>query len=151
MLPEFYADAAVIAYRIPEGDETQEELNPQVTSSSGTANVAALSDGDVNTVALDLQGDAASGPWVQFDYGHPQNIQAVTIASPDGIISVFDHDNNNVPPFVEASDDGTQFHKIADIPFSSLPETTVAFEAVTARYFRVVFATSAAVTASRNW
>jgi hypothetical protein len=144
VLPEFYADAAVVAYRIPEGDKTQEELNPQVTSSSGTANVAALSDGDVNTVALDLQGDPSSGPWVQFDYGHPQTIQAVTIASPDGIISVFDHDNSNVPPFVEASDDGTQFHKLADIPFSSLPETTVAFEAVTARYFRVVFAAGAA-------
>ena len=144
VLPEFYGDAAVVAYRIPEGDKTQEELNPQVTSSSGTANVAALSDGDVNTVALDLQGDAGSGPWVQFDYGHPQTIQAVTIASPDGIISVFDHESTNVPPSIEASDDGTQFHKIVDIPFSSLPETTVAFDAVKARYFRVVFAATAA-------
>jgi hypothetical protein len=144
VLPEFYADAAVVAYRVPEGDKTQEELNPQVTSSSGTANVAALSDGDVSTVALDLQGDSSNAPWVQFDYGHPQTIQAVTVASPDGIISVFDHENNNAPPTVEASDDGIQFHKIADIPFSSLPETTVAFEAVTARYFRVVFAATAA-------
>ena len=52
--PEFYADAAVVAYRIPDGDKTQAELNPQVTSSGGTPNVAALSDGDVNTVALEL-------------------------------------------------------------------------------------------------
>ena len=57
--PEFYADAAVIAYRIPDGDKTQAELNPQVTSSGGTANVAALSDGDVNTVALDLPAERA--------------------------------------------------------------------------------------------
>ena len=35
--PQFYADAAVIAYRIPDGDKTQAELNPQVTSSGGTA------------------------------------------------------------------------------------------------------------------
>ena len=140
VLPEFYADAAVVAYRIPDGDKTQEELNPQVTSSGGTANAAALSDGDVNTVAIDLPGDAANEPWVQFDYGHPQTIQAVTIASPDGVISVFDHDNTNLSPRIEASDDGTQFHKIANIPFSSLPQTTVAFGAVTARYFRIVFA-----------
>jgi hypothetical protein len=45
--PEFYADAAVIAYKIPDGDKTQAELNPQVTASGGSPNVAALSDGDV--------------------------------------------------------------------------------------------------------
>src|ERR1039457_3476883 len=75
--PEFYADAAVIAYKIPEGDKTQVELNPQVTSSGGTPNIAALSDGDVNTVALELPaGATGSEAWVQFDYGHPQAIQA---------------------------------------------------------------------------
>ena len=34
--PRFYADSAVIAYRIPEGDKPQAELNPHVTSSGGT-------------------------------------------------------------------------------------------------------------------
>ncbi len=57
--PEFYTDVAVIAYKIPGGDKTQQELDPKVTASAGTANlgapnVAALSDGDVSTVALDL-------------------------------------------------------------------------------------------------
>ncbi len=57
--PEFYTDVAVIAYKIPDGDKTQQELDPKVTASGGTANfgapnVAALSDGDVSTVALDL-------------------------------------------------------------------------------------------------
>ena len=138
--PEFYADAAVIAYKIPEGDRTQAELNPQVTASGGTPNVAALSDGDVNTVALDLTpGASGMESWVQFDYGRPQTIQAVTIASLDGIISVFDHESSAVPPRIEASDDGTQFRKVADIPFSSLPQRTVAFDPVTARYFRIVF------------
>ena len=40
--PEFYADAAVIAYRIPDGDKTQAELNPQVTSSGGTRECAGV-------------------------------------------------------------------------------------------------------------
>jgi hypothetical protein len=138
--PEFYADAAVIAYKIPDGDKTQAELNPQVTASGGTPNVAALSDGDVNTVALNLTPGASSiEPWVQFDYGHPQTIQAVTIGALDGTISVFDHESRAVPPRIEASDDGTQFRKVADIPFSSLPQRTVAFDPVTARYFRIVF------------
>jgi alpha-L-rhamnosidase len=143
--PEFYADAAVIAYKIPDGDLPQSELHPQITSSGGAANVAALSDGDVNSVALELPAEApgpgASGTdaWVLFDYGHPQTIQAVTLASIGDAISVFDHDSKAIPPRIEASDDGQSFRKIADIPFSSIVENTAAFDAVTARYFRVVF------------
>jgi hypothetical protein len=137
-LPEFYSDVAVIAYKIPEGDKTQAELNPQVTASGGTPNVPGLSDGDINTVALELSASSSGEPWVQFDYGHPQTIQAATIAMLDGMISVFDHESKDVPPYIEASDDGTSFRKIADIPFSSLPQRTVAFDPVTARYFRVV-------------
>ena len=138
--PEFYADTAVIAYKIPQGDEPQAELNPTVTSSGGKVNVPALSDGDVDTIALGLpiepRGD---GQWVQFDYGHPQTIQAVTLASLGDAISVFDHESRAIPPFVEASDDGANFRKVADIPFSSIVQRTIAFDAVTARYFRVVF------------
>ena len=33
--PEFYADAAVVAYRAPDGDRPMAELQPKVTSSGG--------------------------------------------------------------------------------------------------------------------
>src|SRR6185437_14858663 len=46
-LPRFYADSAVVAYRLPPDDKTQAELQPRITSSGGQADVAALSDGDV--------------------------------------------------------------------------------------------------------
>jgi hypothetical protein len=138
--PQFYADSEVIAYRIPDGDEPQAELDPQITASGGTLNAAALSDGGVNTVALDLPMDAPpNAAWVQFDYGHPQTIQAVTLASLNDAISVFDHESDAAPPFIEASDDGVNFKKVAEIPFSSLIERTAAFDAVTARYFRIVY------------
>ncbi len=141
--PEFYADVAVLAYRIPAGDESQAELNPRVTASGGTVNVAALSDGDVNTVALNLPAAAPGGQaWVQFDYGHPQMIQAVTLADRTGMKSIFDDPGSTPVPYLEAGGDGVHFRKIADIPLSSLVERTVAFDAVTARYYRVVFATA---------
>ena len=106
--PEFYADTAVVAYKIPDGDKTQEELNPQITSSGGTPNVAALSDGDVNSVALNLTpGASGKESWVQFDYGHPQTIQAATVASLDGIISVFDQ---RAAPFLRALTPATTEH-----------------------------------------
>ena len=138
--PEYYADAAVVAYRIPEGDKSQLDLNPIVASSGASINVGALSDGDVSTDALDLPASTPGNEaWVRFDYGRPQTIQAVTLASLGDAISVFDHESNALPPYVAASDDGVSYRKIADIPFSSIVERTVAFDAVTARYFRIVF------------
>jgi len=142
--PQFYADVAVIAYKIPSGDKSQAELNPTVTSSGGTAAVPALSDGDVEKVALEVPAEApGSESWVQFDYGKSQTIQAVTLASLEDAISVFDHDTTATPPRLEASDDGTTFRKVAEIPFSSVVERTAAFNAVTARYYRLVFSTAA--------
>ena len=138
--PEFYSDVAVVAYKIPAGDEPQSVLDPHVTTSGGTVNVPALSDGDVETVALDLPaGPAQSDSWVQFDYGHPQTIQAATLACPTDMISVFDHDTSDASPRLEASDDGVHFRPVTMIPFTSIVENTASFDAVTARYFRVVF------------
>jgi len=138
--PQFYADVAVIAYQIPSGDESQSELNPRVTSSGGAADVPALSDGDVDDAALDLPGGPpGSETWIEFDYGRPQMIQAVTLACPEDMISVFDHTSDAIPPRLEASDDGVHFRKITDIPFSSIVQSTASFDAITARYYRVVF------------
>ena len=149
--PQFCADAAVVAYRLPDGDESQAELDPKIASSGGAANVAALSDGDVNTVALDLPAEAPGGEaWVQFDYGHPQTIQAVTLATLNGAISIFDHGSSAIPPRLEAGDDGIHFRPVADIPPSSIVQSTVAFDAVTARYFRLVFATAAGAEPPRD-
>jgi hypothetical protein len=149
--PQFYADASVVAYRIPKGDKSQSELNPTVTSSGGVANVAGLSDGDVDKVALNLPAEApGSEAWVQFEYGRPQTIQAVTLATLDDMISVFGHDSDAILPRLEVSDDGVHFRKIADIQASSVIERTAAFNAVTARYFRLVFATAAGARATGN-
>jgi len=139
-LPRFYADVAVIAYKIPDGDKPQTELKPRITSSSGAVNAVALSDGDIATAALTLAASAAgSESWIEFDYGRLQSIQAVTLASLNDAISVFDHESDAIPPRLEASDDGANFRKVADLPFSSLVQRTAAFEAVTARYFRLFF------------
>jgi hypothetical protein len=138
--PEFYTDVAVIAYKIPQGDKTQQELNPKITASGGAPDSPALSDGDVSTVALDLPASTLGNEaWVKFDYGHAQTIQAVTLASLNDSISVFDHESPAIPPYLEASDDGQSFRKVSDIPFSSIVECTAAFDAVTARYFRLVY------------
>ena len=147
VVPQFYADAAVVAYPVPEDEQTQAALNPRVTSSAGVVDVPALSDGDLNKVALLLPAGApGSRPWIQFDYARPQTIQAITLASLDDLRSVFDFGNDPVAPVLEASDDAEHFSKIAEISSSSVPQRTVAFSAVTARYFRLSFTTPAYAT-----
>src|SRR5581483_425209 len=42
----WYADAAVVAFRLPEGDRSMAELRPKVTSSGGHFDLAKLTDGD---------------------------------------------------------------------------------------------------------
>ena len=145
-LPKFYADSAVVAYRLPPDEKTQTELHPRITSSGGQADIAALSDGDVGKVALSLP-YAAPGKeaWVQFEYPQPQTIQAVTLATLDDMISIFGFDDPHaVYPHMEASDDGAIFRNIAQLSFSSVPQRTISFPAVTARFFRVSFPATAA-------
>ena len=144
-LPQFTADAAVVAYRVPDADKTQEELHPVITASGGTVNVSALSDGDVQTPALLLPpmatGTSAS---VLFDYGHPEAIQSITLGTTDDIVSFFGFDDQKAGfPSLEASDDGQTFHHVADMPYSCVAQRTISFAPVMARYFRVVFPTPA--------
>jgi len=140
-LPQFAADAAVLAYRVPDVDKTQGELHPAVTASGGTIDVAALSDGDVQTPALLLPAAAAgSSAWVLFDYGHPQAIQSISIGSTDDIVSFFGFDDQKAGfPYLEAGDDGQTFRRVADLSYSSVAQRTVSFGPITARYFRVNF------------
>lgn len=140
-LPKFYADSAVVAYRLPSDDKPQAELNPRITTSGGQANVAALSDGDVDKIALSLTSPVPGKPaWVQFEYPHPQKIQSVTLATPHDMSSIFGFvDPHAVYPQLEASDDGQTFRHIADLSSSSVPQRTVAFPVVTAKFFRVTF------------
>jgi len=141
LLPRFYADSAVVAYRLPPDDKTQAELHPRITSSGGQADVAALSDGDVEKIALTLTPPAlGKEAWVQFEYPGPQKIQSVTLATPHDTSSIFGFvDPHAVYPQVEASDDGRTFRHVADFSPSSVPQRTVAFPAVTAKFFRITF------------
>jgi hypothetical protein len=140
-LPRFYADSAVVAYRLPSDDRTQVELHPRITSSGGHPDVAALSDGDVEKVALSLP-SAAPGKeaWVQFEYARPQMIQAITLAALDDMISIFGFEDAHATyPHLECSDDGIHFRPVTDVSLSSVPQRTVAFAGVTAKFFRVSF------------
>jgi hypothetical protein len=136
--PEFYADAAVVAYRAPGGDRALSEVAPKVTSSAGAFNLAALTDGDlVQSTQLPA---AAPGEksWIQFEFARPQTVHGLTLvtggAGGRGVGA--GRGGAATPPELEASDDGQVFRSVAPIA-----GRTIAFPAVTAKFFRVAFLT----------
>lgn len=137
--PQFYADAAVVAFQIPEGEVKQDDNKPQITSSGADVDFAALSDGDLeNTTGVPIP-SPDSETWIQYSYAQPQTIQAVSYVVPQvGFREQFAGITNPTMA-IEASDDGKEFRKIADLSEGRAPEHTVSFSPVTARYFRVIF------------
>jgi hypothetical protein len=131
---EYYADSAVVAYRAPGSATPIIDLQPKVTSSGGTFDLAALTDGDLAKSTLLPAAPVNGKAWIQFEFAQPQTVRGLTIVARGG-------DRRGSRQAVEASDDGQQFRVVAPIPAGSSPERTIAFPAVTARFFRVTFQT----------
>jgi Glycosyl hydrolases family 2, sugar binding domain./F5/8 type C domain. len=135
-LPTLYRDAAVVAYRIP---VTETEATARVTASSAI-DLTGLADGD-RAKRIDLPFGSDSTAWVQFAYDRPTAVRALTIVAGGGGGR---GGGNTLPPRILASDDGTTFRTVADLPRGGAPQSTISFPAVTARYFRVLFRQPAA-------
>jgi hypothetical protein len=134
--PLYYADVAVVAYRLPASEIRLSSLAPRVTTSAGTFNAEVLYDGDLaKVVSLPFEGERDT--WIQFSFSQPQCMQAITslIGHPIGTYPPLD---TELSAWLEVSDDGLTFRKIADIPRNDALPQTISFAPVVARLFRVV-------------
>jgi hypothetical protein len=138
--PEYYADAAVVAFRAPESDLTMAELQPKVTSSGGQFDLGALTDGDLVTAAALPVAPPDEKAWIQFEFARPQTVHALTLATRSGFRNPFAPPRDSGQE-LEASDDGREFRPVAKVPNGGAAAHTLAFEPVTARFFRVTFRT----------
>ena len=140
-VPDYYADAAVIAYRLPATDKLMTSLNPKVTSSGGAFSVADLTDGDLGKTSLLPPMEVGQDMWIQYEFDSPQTFKALTIvgASSGGALAEFNGAPNNRT--LEVSDDGVNFRDVAPIKGSTVPQNTLAFAPVTAKFYRIAFKT----------
>ncbi len=138
--PQFYADAAVVAYRRPVDDVSVEALHAKITASAGSPDTAMLTDGDLEkTTKLPIPA-AGQDAWIQYEFPQPETIRSVTIATKGvGMIVAMITGIANPERSLEASDDGQNFHTVAKLPDGGAPELTVSFPPEKARFFRVVF------------
>lgn len=140
-IPQYYSDVVTIAYRAPASGTSLATLEPSITSSSGSFDAVRLSDGDL-AHAVSLPFGEGRHAWIQFSFRRQQRVQAVTavIDRPSGFDPLLESSSNG---WLEASDDGRTFRKVADLPKSvafqsSALQQTGSFLPVVARVFRVV-------------
>jgi hypothetical protein len=137
---EFYADAAVIAYRRPANDFPAESLHPVITSSGGSLDLSVLSGADLEKSTQLPIAPLGSSAWIQYEFPEPQAIRAITYAVKDpGRLRAIMYRIGAPEISIEASDDGQNFHLVANLTGGRSPVHTIAFPAVTAKYFRAVF------------
>ncbi len=139
-IPEYYADAAVIAYKVPDADKTLQELNPKITSSAGTFTLEQLTDGDLVTSSFLPAAKEGKLSWVQFEFDQPQTIQSISMVG-GGDVGRFGSISSREKRMLEYSTDGKNFNKIIDITAGGINQRTITFDDVTAKYFRVAIST----------
>ncbi len=139
-IPQFYADAAVVAYRRAASDVSLESLHPKITVSGGSPDLAMLNDGDLEKTAklpIPAVGESA---WIQYEFATPQAIRSITFVTKElGEIAAAVTGVGDPEKSLEASSDGKNFTPVAKLSGGSAPEHTISFPAVTAKFFRVTF------------
>jgi len=138
--PEFYADAAVVACRLPDTDLSLSALNPKITSSGGKFALDALTDGDLVTSSLLPYTKPGENAWIMFEFDKPENIEALSVVG-SGSSGQRGFGGDQGSRTLEASDDGRTFSKVTDIPDGRVPEKTLSFAPVIAKYFRFTWRT----------
>lgn len=138
--PTYYADAKVLAYRVPADEVPMADLHPVVTSSAPNLDLSPLTDGDFNSVVALPVAEGADSSWIQVQFSRPFAAQAVTIGGQGG----GQFGTPAIPSGkVEASQDGTNWVTLVNLPgpghsFASFPVATYSFPPIAARFFRIL-------------
>jgi hypothetical protein len=135
-IPQFYGDAAVVAYKTSDEDLSLIELNPKVTSSGGKFTLEMLTNGDLATTTLLPAAPTGKSSWIQFEFDQPQTIYSISMVG-GGNPGRFGFGNSREMRTLESSSDGKTFNRISDIPVGGIAQNTITFQPVTAKFFRV--------------
>lgn len=140
----YYADAAVIAFRVPTA-ESDLQRPIMVDACDGPIEEEALSDGDLQTSVKLRMTDDAGSCWVRFEFAREQTIRSLTLAQSFPASPLQDQAGIEL----QTSDDGIHYVKAVDVPGDGFRvHQTIAFDPVRSKYFRVVWSYAAAQTVS---
>ena len=131
-----YEDIAVIAIKLP---SDYSSAAPKVISNGGPFNYSQLTDGDLvtaNTLAYKNNNDDS---YITYEFPEARTVYGVTLVGSAGGGRGFGRGATGNAPVLESSNDGKTFTKVADLSGAANGVTDIAFPAVTAKAFRVVY------------
>jgi hypothetical protein len=146
----WYADAAVVAFRLQENDQSMAELQPKVTSSGGNFDLAKLTDGDYANGTLLPPAPVGQKSWIQFEFQKPVTVYGMSMYLGDLNRGMMMRGGESSGKNLEASDDGKQFHAVGELPGGRMTiptrdiaagACTISFAPATAKFFRVTILT----------
>jgi hypothetical protein len=130
----FYADIAVVAYRVPTEQNSVAKLNPRVTTNAGPVELVTVTGDDPHKhLRLPYPGDGQPA-WVQFEFPKPFRTQAVTISLM----------NQSIPEGeFQVSQNGVDWTTVQLLRsrnyVPTISELTYSFPKSTGKYYRVIF------------
>ncbi|QGZ94922.1 glycosyl hydrolase [Terricaulis silvestris] len=135
----FYRDVAVLAFPTPRA-ERPIDVRGARTSDGATIDPAALSSEDLTQTFEFCARPGEPEAWIEIELSTRQTIQSASIGLTREKFEGFSD-----PPqaTLQCGDDGEHFRHVTNIPIGFCPQTTVSFEPVAARFFRIVLAPSA--------
>lgn len=133
--PTYYADSAVVAYRLPE-DAVPLPL-PRMSFNGGPVDAAKLTDSKFPTSIDFPRGGATQPATINIDYPTPVTIRSMSIAMTVYTDS-FGTGGPGVEPFLEAETDRA-WKEVAQLDLKGSFQSTASFKPVTAQRFRVSF------------
>ena len=135
-MPQWYADVAVVAVRMPEAEKSLQELGATVTSSGGNFTVEQLSNGDINDGNELAINPSGSHSWIQYSFPEAVTIRSMTLVGGQ-VQGQFEH-TRTYANSLQCSQDGTTWKEVCQVPSSNLAQLTLDIPETTARYFRLM-------------
>ncbi|MBQ3883111.1 MAG: discoidin domain-containing protein [Bacteroidales bacterium] len=135
----YYEDIAVIAIKLP-ANYTADA--PKVLSNGGPFHYMYLTDGDLTNSSTLAYQKGNGDSWIMYEFPEARTVYGVTLVGSAG--GGRGRGNAGSAPALESSNDGKTFTKVADLAGGANGVIDVAFPAVTAKYFRVVYKKPAA-------
>ena len=139
-VPQFYADAAVVAYKVAETDSSLEALHPEITS-SGPLSERIDHKGSVPLKLTLLPiSETGNDSWIQYRFSEPQIIHTAKLIVRR--LTKADNDLYGIRTaqlYVYSSNDGKDFSLVAPFEYFDAPSITISLPVVKAKYFRIVF------------
>jgi len=139
-VPKFYADVAVVAYKVPETDISLEALNPVITASAPLSEKMDRSGSEPLKMKLLPISDTDEDSWIQYSFSEPQVIHAAKVCARR--FTRTDDEYYGIRTallYLYSSDNGKDFNLISRLESFDSPELTISFPEVKAKYFRIVF------------